>query len=271
MAFKIALVQFDPARKDVQANIQKLQQLLQGLSASLFILPELSNTGYLYESPDKLIHYSEPNDGSGPFLSSLVALAKLTKGTIVSGYAELDGKTIFNSAAAVSSDGVIANYRKTHLFASEKTLFEPGDTGFKVLDCLGVKIGMMICFDWIFPESARTLALNGAQIIAHPANLVMPYCQNAMITRSIENRVFTVTANRIGKERLKGHHLTFTGQSQMTTPTGDLLYRGPKGKETVHIAQIDPSLALDKKISAENDLFEDRRSEFYSSCCETVI
>jgi len=75
---------------------------------------------------------------------------------------------------------------------------------------------MMICFDWFFPESARTLALKGAQLILHPSNLVMPYCQDAMITRSIENRVFSITSNRIGREG--GYN--FTGKSQIVSFDG---------------------------------------------------
>ena len=263
MTYQIALVQFKPQRKDVQVNLDKIQKLLKGITADLIVLPELSNTGYLYEAPEKLLPYTEVNDGSGLFINGLIGLAEETKGIIVSGYAEVDHGTLYNSAVAVSSTGVIENYRKIHLYADEVSLFQPGDSGFKVFDVHGVKIGMMICFDWIFPESTRSLALAGAQIIAHPANLVMPYCQNAMITRSIENKVFTITANRIGAEQLKDKQLTFTGESQITNPSGSVLYRGPRSKETVHITTIDPAVALDKNISPRNDLFVDRRPELY--------
>ncbi len=122
---------------------------------------------------------------------------------------------------------------------------------------------MMICFDWIFPEAARTLALKGAQIIAHPANLVLPYCQNAMVTRSIENQVFTVTANRVGKETsgksppdiyrsIAGHHPWRQNSLSWTN-----------GKECVHLVEIDPEHALNKRLNANNDLFEDRRPSLY--------
>lgn len=265
MTFQITLVQFKPQRRDVQFNLRKIQKLLKGITADLIVLPELSNTGYLYETPNEIMPYAESNDGSGVFFSGLIALAEQTKGVIVTGYAEMDHGTLYNSAVAVSSSGVIENYRKIHLYADELSLFQPGDSGFKVFEVRGIKIGMMICFDWIFPESARTLALNGAQIIAHPANLVMPYCQNAMITRSIENKVFTITANRIGSESLMDKNLTFTGESQITDPTGNVLYRGPRRKETVHIATIDPYEAVEKKISPRNDLFRDRRPDHYKS------
>lgn len=263
MQYQIALAQFKPIRKDVSANIRKLQHLLTKIKADLIVLPELANTGYLYASKEKLRPFSEPEDGSGPFLSALVEIAKQSGGVIVSGYAERQGDAIFNSAAAVTQSGVIENYRKTHLYNNEKTLFTPGDRGFKVFEWRNVKIGMMICFDWIFPEACRTLALAGAQILAHPANLVLPYCQDAMITRSIENRVFTITANRIGEEKEGNQKLSFTGTSQMTEPSGAILYRGPKSKTTVHITSIDPELSLDKKISDKNHLMDDRRPSFY--------
>lgn len=263
MTFQIALVQFSPLRKNVRANLTKIDHLLDGIKADLIVLPELSNSGYLYDSTESLLPFSESNDGSGAFLSSLQAAARKTDGVIVAGYAERQETSVYNSAAAISPDGVISNYRKTHLYAAEKNLFMPGDTGFQVFSWKNVKIGMMICFDWIFPEAARTLALAGAQIIAHPANLVLPYCQDAMVTRSIENRVFTITANRIGREKLGKLRLHFTGQSQMTTPDGEVLFRGPKDKSTVHVTAIDPKAALDKQISDMNDIFEDRRVEQY--------
>ncbi len=263
MPFQIALVQFDPVRKNVADNINAITRLLDGLQADLIVLPELSNSGYMYDSRESLMPYSEPKDGSGKFLSALQSIASSCKGLIISGYAEHENGRLFNSAAAISPNGVIGNYRKVHLFLNEKDLFEPGNDGFAVIDWKYVKIGMMICFDWIFPEAARTLSLAGAQIIAHPANLVLPYCQNAMVTRSIENRVFTITANRIGKERLGRDQLRFTGQSQMTSPDGKILFRGPENKPTVHIMSIDPSNAIDKSISKRNDLFMDRRPGTY--------
>lgn len=265
MPFTIALVQFKPLRKDVAANLKKIVGLLEGISADLIVLPELSNAGYLYETPAHLKPYAEPSDGSGPFLRSLTSLAAKTKGVIVSGYAELNGNQLFNSAAAVSANGVIENYRKIHLYADEKDLFQQGNRGFGVFTWQNVTIGMMICFDWIFPEAARTLALAGAQIIAHPANLVLPYCQDAMITRSIENKIFTVTANRVGQERLNQNKLRFTGASQITSPLGSILYRGPKNKETVHVMTINPAEAQDKSISDKNDLLGDRRPKFYTT------
>ena len=263
MIFKISFVQFNPIRKDVSGNITEIQALLSGHRADLVVLPELANSGYLYKSPEALIPYTEPSDGSGEFLSAIQNLAKSIQGVIITGYAENSHSNLYNSASAVSPDGVIVNYRKSHLYADEKILFRPGDSGFKCFDWLDVRIGMMICFDWIFPESARTLALAGAQIIAHPANLILPYCQDAMITRSIENKIFTITANRIGHEELDQKSLKFTGQSQMTHPSGTVLFRAPENEAIVITSSINPNDALNKKISYQNDLFKDRRPGIY--------
>ncbi len=263
MSFSIALAQFHPVRNNVLKNIHKIEQLLDGARADLVVLPEMASTGYLYASPESLLPLAEAQSGEGPFVSALAGLARKTQGVIVSGYSEKSDGRLYNSAVAVSPEGVLANYRKIHLFDTEKDLLEPGDTGFTVFDWREVRIGLMICFDWVFPEAARTLALKGAQIIAHPANLVLPYCQDAMCTRAIENGVFTITANRIGSEKLGRSHLHFTGQSQMTDPRGKILFRGPENKATLHIAEIDPEEALDKAIGGKNDLLADRRPQYY--------
>ncbi|MDT8382576.1 MAG: nitrilase-related carbon-nitrogen hydrolase [Brevefilum sp.] len=263
MDLTIALLQFKPTRKSIEKNIQKIQRAMEGIKADLIVLPELSNSGYLYEKAEDLKPFSEENDGQGPFLSALIDISKTIEGVIVTGYAEKDRSILYNSAIALSPQGPITNYRKTHLYDHEKMLFHPGDSGFKVFEWNTVKIGMMICFDWIFPEACRSLALEGAQIIAHPANLVLPYCQNAMVTRSIENRVFTITANRIGTEKLGDMNLNFTGMSQITDPSGAIRYRGPKDKATVHIITIDPNDALDKNLNPQNNLFKDRRLDLY--------
>jgi predicted amidohydrolase len=261
--FTAGFVQFCPLRGNVAANIAALGSLLAGMQADLVVLPELANSGYLYARPADLAPYAEPGDGSGPFLSALQDLAARIGGVIVVGFAERAHHGIYNSAAALSRDGILCVYRKTHLYADEKLLFQPGDTGFQVFDYRGARIGMMVCFDWFFPESARTLALRGAQIIAHPANLVMPYCQTAMVTRCLENRVFAITANRFGTEDLGDGHLTFTGASQMLGTRGQPLLEAPAQGNCVAVGEIDPALADDKRVGKRNDLFGDRRPELY--------
>jgi len=260
---RIGFMQFAPVRKNVKINIENIKRELIRLKFDLIVLPELANSGYLYQSKSDLLPYSEPGDGTGEFLSGLQDICKMMDVCIITGFSESSGKQVFNSSAAITKNGILSIYRKIHLFNTEKLLFSSGTTGFNVFEFKGVKIGMMICFDWIFPESARSLALQGCQVIAHPSNLVMPYCQAAMITRSIENGVFTVTANRIGVESLGNKTLDFTGKSQITNPGGKILASASKDKDQVVIVEIEPSIALNKKISEGNDLFLDRHSDLY--------
>ena len=156
------------------------------------------------------------------------------------------------------------NYRKVHLFNREKKFFKPGNQGFQVFDFRGATLGMMICFDWLFPEAARSLALQGAQMILHPANLVLPYCQQAMFARAIENRVFIVTVNRVGTEAAGTHSNTFTGQSQIVSPEGEYLVRMNEDSPQVEVMHIDPGQALDKHITPFNHVLEDRRTAIYT-------
>jgi|YNPNPStandDraft_1061719.scaffolds.fasta_scaffold03150_9 predicted amidohydrolase len=259
----IGFAQFCPVRRDVAHNIATLARLLDGVHADLLVLPELANSGYLYASPEELAPYAEPRDGSGPFLSALARLAGQMGGVIVAGFAERAEAGLYNAAAAVSARGVLQLYRKTHLFGIEKDLFLPGDTGFRLFIHQGARVGMMICYDWFFPEAARTLALAGAQVIAHPADLMLPYCQAAMVTRCLENHVYAITANRFGTEELNGTTLTFTGASQILDITGRVLQAAPASGECVALCEIEPALADNKWITPQNNLFTDRRPEMY--------
>jgi len=128
-----------------------------------------------------------------------------------------------------------------------------------VQEVKGLRLGMMICFDWIFPEVARKLALAGADLICHPANLVIPgKCNYSMVTRCVENRVFAITANRCGSER----GVDFVGGSQIVAPDGTVIHRTPEQNEELLVCEIDPSQARDKRINSRNDLFADRRSDY---------
>ena len=122
----------------------------------------------------------------------------------------------------------------------------------------------MICFDWIYPESARSLALKGAQLIVHPANLVLPNCPDAMVTRCLENRVFTATADRVGEENRGGVDLKFIGTSEIVAPDGKILCRLGVHEPAISVADIDLSLADKKQINEYNHLFKRRRPDQYS-------
>lgn len=266
---KVGYLQFHPVFGKPEENIQQISKLISGKEFDLLVLPELANSGYLFTSKNEIVELSE-EIGNGKLCNALRKICSEKNSFIVSGICERDGNNFYNSSVLVCPDEQIFTYRKIHLFDEEKLWFAPGNKKLKVYEIENenfgkVKIGMMICFDWIFPETARTLSLKGAQIICHPSNLVLGLCQNAMFTRAIENRVFTITANRTGKDVRGKKELTFTGESVIVNPKGEYLSRGSFDKDECVIVEINPDDALNKNVTRNNNLFKDRKEEFYKS------
>jgi predicted amidohydrolase len=259
---RVAAVQFQPRFGLVEENIARAGDLMNASRADLYVLPELCFSGYTFESYDEALALSEPAT-SGFSIESMKNLSSGLDAAVVFGFPEKAPEGLYNSCAFVSPEGQIKVYRKLHLFMYEKDWFLPGDGPLEPVEFRGCRIGMMICFDWIFPETARTLALKGAHLISHPANLVLPYCQEAMITRCLENRVFAVTANRTGEEARGGRRNVFTGQSQIISPKGKILYRGSNNKDEAGFADIDYKESEDKAVNVKNNLWADRRPQFY--------
>ena len=258
----VGFFQTSPLLGKKDENVERAISSIRGAKADLLVLPELFNSGYLFESVEELKRSAE-SIPEGPTFLKMADLAAQENVNLVFGMAEKEGDRFFNSSVLVTPRGDYCVYRKLHLFDREKLWFSPGDKELKVFDIGGAKVGMMICFDWIFPETARILALKGAEIICHPSNLILQYCQSAMITRCIENRVFAITANRTGTEEKGGVKLSFTGYSQVVDPKGNILTKANECEEGVWTVKIDPGLARDKKVTPHNDLLKDRRTEFY--------
>jgi predicted amidohydrolase len=264
---RIACIQCNPTYLEPETNRAAAGELLDGLHADLVVLPELLTSGYFFHSQDDVDAVAE--ETPGPTTEWMHRWAQEIGAVIVAGLPERSGDDIFNSAAIVGPDGWMDTYRKVHLFNEEKRWFAPGDRGFPVHDITTAsgttyRLGVMICFDWYFPEAARTLALSGADLIAHPSNLVLPHCPNSMPIRARENGVFTITANRYGIESNgRGDDLTFIGQSSVCDPTGEVLYRGDDAGDEIFTTRIRPADARDKSINAYNDVFADRRPDQY--------
>jgi len=260
---KVGFVQMNIERGKVDDNLMRAEALIKDVKADLIVLPELFNTGYLFADRDDAMKYAG-TAGEGETYEWVKSRAVKIGGFVVAGIIEKDEDKLYNSAFLIGPIGLLGHYRKAHLFRREKDIFTPGDLTIHPFNMGLAKVGMMICFDWIFPEVARFLALRDAQIIAHPSNLVLPFCQDAMITRSIENMVFTITANRIGSEKLGDIEMRFTGRSQVVSPKGEVLIRASEGEEEVGIVDIDPDMALDKHFTPENDIFKDRRTDLFT-------
>jgi len=252
---RIAYVQTSPRILEVGANVREAMEILGGIDADLVVLPELFATGYAL-TREELAELSE-EVASGQTLGRFRDIARERDIGIVGGFPEKSGGSCYNSAFFITP-GDTHVHRKVHLFGKEKELFRPGE-GFAVHGFRGTRIGMMVCFDWFFPESCRTLMLKGAEIVAHPANLVLPFWPRAAPTRAVENRVFIVTASRVGNER----GLRFVGGSLIASPGGQILASsGEKGVEHA-IAEVDPGEARDKRVTPLNDIIGDRRPGAY--------
>jgi len=261
---KTALLQFTPEFGKIKRNLEKIENYVKTTQAKLIVLPELCTTGYQFVSREETENLCEPIPDSFT-VKAFETMCKEAGIYITAGIAEKDGETLYNSSVLVGPKGFIGKYRKVHLFREEKKWFSPGNIGFSVWDIGETKIGMMICFDWIFPEAARSLALQGAEVICQPVNLVLPFCQEAMITRAIENGIFVITANRTGTEQRGGKDsLTFTGQSQIVNPRGEVLFRLGEKNEYYQEVDINPGESRDKYITPENHILKDRKPDQYS-------
>lgn len=265
---QVAFLQFRPKHLEVDRNLERVETLLSGQEADLVVLPELFTSGYFFRSESDLRAASEPIP-NGPSTQRLLSWARELDTTLVAGIAEQAGEDYFNSAVIARPDGRTHVYRKVHLFFEETTLFSPGDMGFPVFEIEtreGEKytLGVMVCFDWYFPEAARTLALKGADVIAHPSNLVLPHCPDSMPIRARENHVYTVTANRFGTERKGDETLTFIGLSEICSPDGEIVRRAKKSGAEVGKVDTDSEAARKKSINAYNDILKDRRPDAYA-------
>jgi len=257
----LAVVQTSPAFGRVEENIQAALELMESTSADLYVLPELFNTGYNFIDNLELEMVAEQADG--PTFRALLAFAQKRFCYVAYGFAER-ADDIYNSAALIGPSGLVGLYRKVHLFDRETLFFTPGNLGFPVFDLPFGRVGIMICFDWIYPEAAPSLTMKGAQLIVHPSNLVLPYCPDAMVTRCLENRIFAATADRVGKENRDSFDLTFIGTSEIESPQGEILARLDKDKPGIVAVSVDLHQADRKKINHYNDLIADRKPEEYS-------
>jgi predicted amidohydrolase len=257
---KIGYIQFPPVLDRLQATIDRLDHLFPLVAgAELIVLPELCNSGYNFESAEQAWATSE-EIGQSIFVQYLEALCHQYDCHIVSGLNEREGEYLYNSAVLVGPQGSRGVYRKLHLFMNEQDFFQPGNLGLPVWDIGPCKVGMLVCFDWIFPEAWRVLALKGADLICHPSNLVLPgLAQQAIPIHALTNRVYVVTANRIGAER----DLTFTGMSVIAGPKGEVLAQASQTEAETRVIDVDIDLARNKHVTARNHILSDRRPEEY--------
>jgi len=269
---QVAVAQIDPQLGEKDRNLAECIARMEEAAAAgaeLLVLPECAIPGYMFASGDEALPFAE--EIPGPSTEALERECRRLDMHVVCGTIERDGDALRNSAVLVGPDGLIGTYRKTHLpFLGVDRFVVPGDS-LPVFDTPLGRIGIEICYDLRFPEVTRTLALQGADIVAHPTNFPMAAkIQTELITvaRSAENRVYLLTANRCGKERWA----EFCGRSQIVDPYGARLAETDERTETLLVAEVDLEKARDKDyvIPGEYELylFGHRRPELYGALVE---
>ena len=272
--------------KIVKENIEKADAMVRKVAsegAQIILLPELFERQYFcqerqYEYYD-FAKSVEENDAVKHFQ----AVAKELSVVIPVSFYEKDGNVLYNSVAIIDADGtVLGVYRKTHIpddhFYQEKFYFTPGNTGFKVWDTRYGKIGVGICWDQWFPETARCMALQGAELLFYPTAIgsepiiecdSMPHWRRCMQGHAGSNLMPVIAANRIGLEEVtpskenggQSSSLNFYGSSFMTDETGEIIEDASRDREEILIHTYDLDEIANNRLSW--GIFRDRRPECY--------
>lgn len=269
LVVSVAVAQLGPVLGDVEGNRGRAAEAISqaaALRARLVVLPELCNSGYAFADADEAAELAEPVDG--PTVHDWHELCAAQDLVVVAGLCERDPEgALRNSAVVVDSTGVRAVYRKTHLWDREKLIFKPGDAPPPVVETGAGRVGVAICYDAVFPEMLRRLALDGADIVAVPMN--SPATEPPTKPVAIEiahvmaaanaNRVYVAQADRTGSER----GIDWAEASVIVDVSGGVV-GGPIEGEGVVLADCDLAQARDKSWGERNDLFDDRRTDIYS-------
>lgn len=269
---RIACIQMEPEVGKKDANMAKSLEMIDraaGEGANLLVLPELANSGYVFESRQEAFALSEeiPHGASVQAWSERARRHGLH---LVAGIAEKDGDALYNSAVVIGPEGYVGTFRKVHLWNEENLFFEPGNLGFPVFHTPIGRIGAMICYDGWFPEGFRLLALQGADLVCIPTNWVPIPGQDAKreamanilcMAAAHSNSVFVAAADRVGTERGQ----PFIGQSLIVSYTGWPV-AGPADAKAEEIIYADVNLAdarRKRNWNEYNQVLRDRRSDVY--------
>jgi predicted amidohydrolase len=256
---------------NVPHNLSRIEGFLADAArhgARLTVFPECALCGYCFNSLEEARPHAEPVPGAST--AKLAEVCRRLDVFAVTGLLEEAGDRLFNACVLVGPQGVIGTYRKIHLpFLGIDRFTTPGDRPFAVFSAAGLRVGMNICYDGSFPESARVMALAGAELIVLPTNWppgAECTAESVVPARALENHVYYLAANRVGTER----GFRFIGASRVCDPHGRTLAHAPGDDERILYAQVDPALARDKHVVRvpgrhEIDRFKDRRPEFYGS------
>lgn len=269
----IAVAQISGEPFDVETNKARCRDAIDagfGAGADIVVLPELIVSGYVADAR-RLFPIAETVPG--PTTEEWAAQASAVGGYVVGGLAERDGERLFNTAVAVGPEGVIAHYRKAHLFAEEKVAFAPGDLGFPVARTRFGTIGLCVCYDLRFVEVVRLLALQGADLICVPTAWLPGYDQQRWDAEGMSpqgrgaelqanlNQVFIAAASQAGVHG----QCDFLGSSILIDPYGKRVIGPLSGDaDEVAVARIDIGAAQRSQVrGALISPRADRRTDIY--------
>ncbi len=283
----VAALQLDLSSQDERQNIAAVSALVEdaaGRGAQVILPPELFSGPYFCKIEDEELFALARPTAEHPSVIAMRRLAKSLKVAIPTSFFEREGHHYYNTLAMIGADGeIIGTYRKSHIpdgpGYEEKYYFRPGNDGFKVWDVFGTRIGVGVCWDQWYPESARVMALMGAELLFYPTAIGSePYdadldtsrmWRRAMLGHAVSNCMPVIAANRIGTEReCGGDGQGFYGHSFITDEWGDYLCEYGASESGALVATID--LARAAKHRAGMGFFRDRRPQLYGRICEDV-
>ena len=271
-----------PLPGPVQPNIDAVTALVEQAAAQgaqVILPPELFEGPYFCQVEDEALFASARPTAEHPSVIAMQALAAKLKVAIPTSFFERDGQHYYNTLAMIDAGGeILGTYRKSHIpdgpGYEEKFYFRPGNSGFKVWDVCGARIGVGICWDQWYPECARAMALMGAELLLYPTAIGSePYdadldtsrmWRRAMQGHAVSNCMPVIAANRIGKEGDQ----RFYGHSFISDEWGDLVAEFGAGNSGVLVASLDLGRAA--RHRAGMGFFRDRRPELYGRLCQDI-
>ncbi|HYG87330.1 MAG TPA: nitrilase family protein [Azospirillum sp.] len=277
---KVACIQMEPRVGQKKDNIQRSLDLINQAAdagANLIVLPELANSGYVFETREEAFALSEPVPG-GETYKAWADVAARRHLHLVAGICERDGEALYNSSVVIGPSGHVGTFRKVHLWNEENLFFEPGNLGFPVFKTPLGRIGTFICYDGWFPESYRLCALQGADIVCIPTNWVPIPGQDKdreamanilVMAAAHSNSVFVAAADRVGTERGQ----PFVGQSLIASYTGWPI-SGPASATEEQIIYADVNLAdarRKRNWNEYNQVLRDRRTDVYGEMLGSTL
>ena len=260
---------------DVEENVASSFRAIENAAAreaSVIILPELFACGYVAERRSLETVAEDPRK-PGQCLSAWQRAAREFRVTIIGGFAEMDGDRLFNSAVTINAAGdIVSNYRKLHLFGSERDCFEPGDRGLPIVRVDDVMIGVVVCYDLRFPEVLRILALRRAELVAVPTAWVAGFDKSSpadgrigqvdgAIVQANLNQLYVACADQVGSS---GRN-SFLGRSVAVSPFGEVLGgpASPSEEEIVLFAMDADEVERARHRGKGIDPLENRRTDVY--------